>query len=119
VEIKVEKSPQGVLNPKAKRFMEGRIDSLLIECGFSKMPDDFLKAAKEEHGKNGLDVHVPSKEEVPCQMYYREQYEKPGVPAYSTCIRVLHQRLGMEEKHSMKSRYNLHMEGDCTCVHAT
>jgi hypothetical protein len=75
----VERVPQGVLSHASKSFMEGRIHSLLVECGFSKMPDSFLKAAKEEHGRGGLSVHVPPQDEVPCQMYYRDQYEKAGV----------------------------------------
>lgn len=81
MDVDVQQHPQGVLDEASDRFMNGRVHSLLVECGFCRMPKSFLKESQEDHTHGGLDVHIPGEDEVPVQIYYRNQYEKGGTPA--------------------------------------
>ena len=38
MDVDVQHTPQGVLPAKCERFMRGGVHELLVECGFSRMP---------------------------------------------------------------------------------
>ena len=60
----------------AAGFREDSLDSLLQMCGFQEVPEEFIREADEEEGKQGLNVHVPPAKELPTRVYYRGLVEK-------------------------------------------
>jgi hypothetical protein len=68
VEVEDDHVPQGCLPPKCEAFMHGRMQQLLLTCGFNRLPESYLEAAKREESRHGLDVHVPPYDEVPCHV---------------------------------------------------
>lgn len=68
--------------------MAGRLHSLLVTSGFTPVSSTTIEEAQRKEGRHGIEVHVPPRDEVPVNVYTRDQYLKPAnVRKWTNCFR--------------------------------
>jgi hypothetical protein len=68
--------------------MSGRLHSLFVTSGFTPMASKDIAEAQRKEGRHGIEVHVPPREEVPVNVYWRDKYLRPAhVRKWTTCFR--------------------------------